>query len=59
MKTTIELTKQEIYSHKLLSDNHGSLVVNERLDYDYLFSKVAEYIWLAGINKLASIIKKI
>ena len=52
MKTTSELTNRETNPNKLISNNHGCVVVNERLDYDYFFGRVGGYICDADINKL-------
>ena len=52
MKTTSELTYRETKPYNLNFNNHGILVVNERLDYDYFLGKVAENIWVADLNKL-------
>lgn len=45
MKGVNELTKRETNPYKLISNNHGNVVVYERLDYDYFARKVAEYFW--------------
>ena len=37
MKTASELTNRETNPYKLISNNHGNVVVNERLRYEYLF----------------------
>ena len=58
MKMTSELTNRETNPYKLISNGHECVVVNERLVYDYLFRKVAVYIWVADINKLAVIVKR-
>ena len=52
MKRAIELTKREKFLLKLFSNNHGCIVENERLVYDYFYMKVTEYIWILDITKL-------
>ena len=52
MKSASEMTIREKYPNKLISNDHGCVVVNERLVYDYFYMKVTEYIWILDITKL-------
>lgn len=57
MKRVSELTERGMFLFKLISNKHGCIGVDERLDYGYYFGKVTEYIWVAGINKLCDTLK--
>lgn len=58
MKTKSELTNLETNPYKLISNDHGCIVVNERLDYDYFYKKVVEYIWITYMYQLAVILRQ-
>ena len=53
MKTELERPLLEPHLYITIFTNHSTIVVNERLDYDYFFWKVGEYIWVGDMNKFA------